>query len=97
MDYGGLMTIHDHTEPILVLHSVAWTLGDIATKDKRPVGLGGVHSSIRFFSPKDLGRGMTGNDQDEWCNYIITITSTVVHYHHHDPLSILILHEGSYN
>ena len=49
MDYGGLMTIHDHTEPILVLHSVAWTLGDIATKDKRPVGLGGVHSSISFF------------------------------------------------
>jgi|Cyp1metagenome_2_1107374.scaffolds.fasta_scaffold44597_3 hypothetical protein len=55
MDYGGLMTIHDHTEPILVLHSVAWTLGDIATKDKRPVGLGGVHSSIRFFPPKISG------------------------------------------
>lgn len=66
MDYGGLMTIHDHTEAILVLHSIhAWTLGDIATKDKRPVGLGGVDSSIRFFFPKDLGRGMSGNDQDE--------------------------------
>ena len=42
--------------------AVAWTLGDMATKDKRPVGLGSVQ---KMFPSQDLGRGMNGNDQDD--------------------------------